>query len=171
LEPEAQARAVLQRLFAQFDTIGSLDGLFHSLVDHHSGLPVRARSGLQKGPLPWRRPSLATLAQVLHHPISAGASTYGRRPVAPQGASTGHTAGSRQWVPMEQWAVRIQDHLPASITWDHYLRNQERLTQHQAGPDTLGTPRAGVALLAGLFVCGTCGRRLQVSSRRTHQPS
>ena len=120
--------------------------------------------------LPWRRPSLATLAQVLHHPISAGAYTYGRRPVDPQGAYTGHTAGYRKWVPMDQWAVLMQAHLPASITWDQYLRNQERLKQHQSGPDTLGTPREGVALLAGLVVCGTCGRRLQVSYRRTHQP-
>ena len=169
-DPDAQARAVIELLFAQFDTLGSLYGLFHYLVTHHIWLPIRARSGPQKGQLQWRRPSLATLAQVLHHPIYAGAYAYGRRPVDPQGAYTGHAAHHRKWVPREQWAVLIRDHLPAYITWDHYLRNQERLTQNQSGPDTLGAPRAGVALLAGLVVCGTCGRRLQVSYRRTHQP-
>ena len=42
LEPDAQARAVIQLLFAQFDTIGSLSGLFHSLVDHHIWHPGAA---------------------------------------------------------------------------------------------------------------------------------
>lgn len=169
-DPDAQARAVVELLFAQFDTLGSLYGLFHYLVAHHIWLPIRARSGPQQGQFQWRRPSLATLAQVLHHPIYAGAYAYGWRPVDPQGAYTGHAAHHRKWVPMDQWAVLLRDHLPAYITWDHYLRNQERLKQNQSSPDTLGAPREGVALLAGLVVCGTCGRRLQVSYRRTHQP-
>jgi len=71
---------------------------------------------------------------------------------------------------MDQWTVLIQDHLPASITWEHSLQNQERLKQHQSAPDTMGAPREGVALLAGVLVCGTCGRRMHVSYRRTHQP-
>lgn len=169
-DPDAQARTVVRVLFEQFDRLGSLYGLFHSLVRHHIWLPVRARTGAQKGQLQWRRPSLATLAQVLHHPIYAGAYAYGRRPVDPQGASTGHSARHRKWVPRDQWAVLIQNHLPAYIPWDQYLQHQERLTQHQAGPDTMGAPREGVALLAGVLVCGTCGRRMQVSYRRTHQP-
>ena len=71
---------------------------------------------------------------------------------------------------MDQWAVLIPNHLPAYITWEHSLKNQERLKQNQSGPDTIGPPRDGVALLAGVFVCGTCGRRLHVSYRRVHQP-
>ena len=166
-DPDAQARAVIEGLCDQLARLGSLSGLFHYLVRHPIWLPIRARPGPQKGQFQWRRPSLAPLAQGLHHPIYAGAYAYGRRPVDPQGASTGHTAHHRKWGPLEQWAGLLQDHLPASSPWDHYLRNQERLQQHQSGPDTMGAPRAGVALLAGLFVCGTCGRRMQVSSRRT----
>jgi len=169
-DPDAQARAVIQLLFEQFDTRGSLYGLFHYLIRHHIWLPVRARSGPQKGQLQWRRPSLPTLSQVLHHPIYAGAYAYGRRPVTLQGGAPGTPGRRRQWVPMDQWAVLIQDHLPAYITWEHYLKNQERLKQNQSGPDTRGAPREGVALLAGVLVCGTCGRRLHVSYRRIHQP-
>ena len=169
-DPDAQAQAVIQRLFVPFDRLGSLYGLLHSLVRHQIGLPVRARTGPQKGQLPWRRPSLATVAQVLHHPMYAGAYAYGRRPVGPPRAYAGRPARHRKWVPMDQWAVLIQDQLPASITWEHSLQNQARLKQNQAAPDTMGAPRAGVALLAGLLVCGRCGRRMHVSSRRTHQP-
>jgi hypothetical protein len=71
---------------------------------------------------------------------------------------------------MAQWAGLIQDRLPASMTWEHSLRNQARLQQHPSAPDAMGAPRAGVALLAGLLVGGLCGRRMHVSYRRTHQP-
>ena len=169
-DPDAQARAVIQLLFEPFDDVGSLYGLFHDLIRHHIWLPVRARSGPPKGQLHWRRPSLATLSQVLHHPIYAGAYAYGRRPVALPGACSGPPGRREQWVPMDQWTVLIQDHLPASITWAQYLKNQERLKQNQSGPDTRGTPREGVALLAGSLVCGMCGRRMHVSYRQIHQP-
>ena len=59
--------------FEQVERLGSLYGLLHSLVRQHIWLPIRARTGPQKGQLQWRRPSLATLAQVLHPPIYAGA--------------------------------------------------------------------------------------------------
>jgi hypothetical protein len=119
MDPDAQARGVVQLLFEQFDTQGSLYGLFHYLVRHHIRLPVRARTGPRTGQLQWRRPSLATLSQVLHHPIYAGAYAYGRRPVGPPRAYAGRPTPHRKWVPMAQWAVLIQDHLPAYITWAH----------------------------------------------------
>jgi DNA invertase Pin-like site-specific DNA recombinase len=169
-DPDVQARAVIELLFDQFDHLGSLYGLFHYLVRQHIWLPIRARTGPQKGQLQWRRPSLATLAQVLHHPIYAGAYAYGRRPVGPPRVYAGRPAHSRKWVPLDQWAVLIQDRLPAYITWEHYLRNQARLKQNQSAPDTMGAPREGVALLAGIVVCGMCGRRMHVSYRRTNQP-
>jgi hypothetical protein len=34
----------------------------------------------------------------------------------------------------------------------------------------MGAPREGVALLAGIVVCGMCGRRMPVSYRRANQP-
>ena len=126
---------------------------------------MHARSGPQKGQLHWRRPSLATLSQVLHHPIYPGAYAYGRRPVAlPGGLSLAPPVRRRRWFPMDHWTVLIQDHLPAYITWAQYLKNQERLEQNQSGPDTMGAPAQGVAWLAGSLVCGMCGRRMHVPS-------
>ena len=168
-DPDEQARAVIQLLFEQFETLGSLYGLFHYLVRHHIWLPVRARTGLQKGQLQWRRPSLATLSQVLHHPIYAGAYAYGRRPVDPQGAYTGHAARHRKWVPMEQWAVLIQQHLPAYITWEQYLKNQERLKQNQSGPDTRGRTSRRCGTAGGGLSLWHVRRRMHVSYRRIHQ--
>ena len=67
--------------------------------------------------------------------------------------------------------VLLLNPLPASLTWEPSLKHQERLTQTPAGPAPLGPPRDGVALWAGILVCGTGGRRRHGSYRRIHQPS
>jgi hypothetical protein len=68
-------------------------------------------------------------------------------------------------MPMSEWTVLETDRLPAYITWDRYLANQERLLQNRYQPGSAGAPRAGTALLAGILVCGNCGRRMHVSYR------
>ena len=57
-------------------------------------------------------------------------------------------------VPMSKWMVLQTDRLPAYITWDHYLANQERLRQNRFQPGSVGAPREGKALLTGILVCG-----------------
>ena len=66
---------------------------------------------------------------------------------------------------MDQWKVLKHDCLPAYITWAEYLAHQECLRQHRSGFGSKGSPRDGSALLGGLLVCGTCGRRLQPTYR------
>jgi hypothetical protein len=158
-DPDEQARQVVQLLFDKFDELGTIYGLFHWLIRHDIKLPIRARWGARKGRLVWRRPTPATLAKVLHHPIYAGAYAYGRRAMDVKGKSSKNNS-YRPMLPMEQWKVLIPDRLPAYITWDQYLKNRERILQNRSGPDSMGTPRQGCALLAGLLVCGQCGRRM-----------
>ena len=66
---------------------------------------------------------------------------------------------------MSKWTVLQTDRLPAYITWDHYLANQERLRQNRFQPGSVGAARAGKALLTGILVCGACGRRMHASYR------
>jgi DNA invertase Pin-like site-specific DNA recombinase len=161
-DPDAQAREVVRLIFEKFDELGSIYGLFHWLIRNDIRLPVRARTGARKGELDWRRPSIPTLAQMLRHPMYAGAYAYGRRIVAAKRhVSTG--TGYRPWVPMEQWKVLLKDRLPAYISWEQYLKNRERIEQNRNGPDSLGVPRSGAALLSGLLVCGNCERHMQPS--------
>src|SRR5262249_38833248 len=72
-DPDEQARDVMRLVFDKFDEIGSIHGLFHWLIQHDIRLPVRARGGPGKGQLEWHRPTITTLAQVLRHPMYAGA--------------------------------------------------------------------------------------------------
>jgi DNA invertase Pin-like site-specific DNA recombinase len=170
LDPDEQARAVVRLLFEKYDELGTVHALFFWMIEHGISLPIRPRRGAHTGQLEWRRPSLATLIQTLHHPIYAGAYSYGRRP---QEFKTGYASGKSQkakWLPPDQWEVLIRDHLPAYITWEQYLKNQERLKQNQPRPDTPGAPRKGCALLPGLLVCGHCGWRMQVHYHIKNHP-
>src|SRR5438132_4649023 len=169
-DPDEQARCVVRIVFDKFDEIGAIYGLMHDLVRNRIALPVRLRSGPKKGELEWRRPSLPTLCQLLHHPIYAGAYVYGRRPCDPKAKYAAHRNRGRKWKPMEEWKVLIHDRLPAYITWERYLKNQERLRQNMRGQTTPGTPGRGASLLTGLLVCGTCGRRMAVAYRTRHEP-
>jgi hypothetical protein len=159
-DPDEQARDVMHLVFDKFEKIGSIHGLFHWLIQHDIRLPVRARGGVRKGQLEWCRPSIGVLAQVLRHPMYAGAYSYGRRRSDPKRKFAGST--SRRWVPIEQWKVLLKDHLPAYITWDQFLKNRERIKQNRNRHGSIGTPRSGAALLTGILVCG-CGRVMQPS--------
>ena len=169
-DPDEQARSVLKIVFDKFDEIGSIYGLMHDLVRNRIALPVRVRSGAKKGELAWSRPTLSTLCQLLHHPIYAGAYAYGRRPCDPKAKFKTTKNRGKCWKPMAEWQVLIHDKLPAYITWDRYLANQERLRQNLRGQATPGTPGKGASLLTGLLVCGTCGRRMNVAYRTRHEP-
>lgn len=169
-DPDEQARGVVRLIFEKFEDLGSVRSLFYWLLKHNIRLPVRARSGVRKGQIDWRRPSQSTLIQTLHHPMYAGAYAYGRRP---EDTRRGYPSGAttrRKWLPPEKWEVLIRDRLPAYITWEQFLENRERLKQNQTRSDTLGTPRNGCALLSGLLCCGKCGWRMQTSYRPASRP-
>jgi len=161
-DPDQQAQDVIRLVFAKFEELGTIYGVFHWLIHHDICMPVRARTGAKKGQLDWRRPSIPTLAQLLRHPIYAGAYVFGRRVQDPKGKPTSSPA-YRPWVPMEQWKVLLKDRLPAYISWEQYVKNRERIQHNQNGSGSAGVPRQGSALLAGLLVCGNCGRHMQPS--------
>jgi hypothetical protein len=101
---------------------------------------------------------------MLHNPAYAGAYAYGQRVVAPSRQQPGRRRSGVVQIPLEQWAVCLQDVYPAYITWDTYLANRARLQANrnwsgQGGP---GVPREGKALLQGIAICGRCGRRMQL---------
>jgi DNA invertase Pin-like site-specific DNA recombinase len=161
-DPDQQARDVMQLFFDKFKELGTIYGVFHWLLQKDIKMPVRARTGAKKGQLTWSRPSIPSLAQVLRHPIYAGAYAFGRRVEVPNGKQSS-SRPYRPWVPMERWKVLIKDRLPAYITWEQYLNNRERIRQNQNGSASIGVARSGAALLPGLLVCGNCGRQMQPS--------
>jgi DNA invertase Pin-like site-specific DNA recombinase len=158
-DPDEQAQEVMRLIFGKFDELGTVYGLFHWLIRNDIKLPIRPLSGAKKGQLDWRRPSICTLANVLAHPIYAGAYSFGRQSADPKRKLS--PTKYRPRVPMEQWKVLHKGRLPAYITWERYLQNRERIKQNRNRFDCQGAPRSGVALVSGLLVCGNCGRRMR----------
>ena len=163
LDPDEQARDVVRLIFEEFDELGTVSGLLRYLVRHGIRLGFRPHFGPHKGELEWRRPNRTTLNFLLHHPIYAGAYSHGRRPTDPRRKVPGRPATGRVVVPMDQWEVLIPDHLPGYITWEHYEANLQRLAQNSARAGAMSAARGGDLLLAGLVVCGRCGRRMLVA--------
>jgi Recombinase zinc beta ribbon domain/Recombinase len=170
IEPDEQARAVTQLIFDTFDELGTVYGVLHYLVQNNIALGVRLRYGPRRGELEWRRPTLSTLFGVLHHPIYAGAYAFGHRRTDRERPAGGRGQPTRHDMPRDQWKVLLRDRLPAYITWERYVANQERLRRNRSTADSSGVSRTGSALLSGLLVCGTCGRCFQPQYRHAGHP-
>jgi DNA invertase Pin-like site-specific DNA recombinase len=164
-DPDEQVQSTVQLVFDKFDELGSGKSLYRHLVRNKILLGMRLHRGPRRGQLEWRPPSRDTLYRMLHHPIYAGAYSYGRRRVDhKRTAACGGKVKMRE-VPMSEWMVLQRDRLPAYITWERYEANQQRLLQNSPRPGSPGVPRTGKALLSSLLVCGACGRRMYASYR------
>jgi hypothetical protein len=70
---------------------------------------------------------------------------------------------------MEEWTAVHHDVYPAYISREQFMANQQRLADNASNYERRmrGAPRVGGALLAGLVVCGHCGRQM----RATYKPT
>jgi hypothetical protein len=162
LEPDEQARRVVQLIFEKFAELGSACAVLRYLREHSICVGVRPHRGSERGQLVWRRPNSATLQGMLHHPLYAGAYVYGRRMTDPRKRVPGRRGSGRAWAAAEDWEVLLRDQLPGYITWEQYEANQRQLRDNSTKFGR-GAPRNGCAVLAGLVICGRCGRQMSVS--------
>ena len=165
VDPDQQVQSVVRLIFQKFPELGTLSALLRYLVKNQICLPVRPFSGAERGQLQWHRPNRQTLRNLLHHPIYAGAYTWGRRPIDPRCKVPGRPSTGRKVAAAEQCQVLLKDRCPAYITWPQYEANRRRLAENRNLASALGTPREGPSLLGGLLVCGRCGQRLNVQYR------
>ena len=164
-DPDEQVQATVQLVFDQFDDLGSCRRLYRHLVRNQIRLGMRVHRGPRRGQLEWRLPTPGMLGRMLHHPIYAGAYSWGRRRVDHKRTAASAGKLKMREMPMSEWIVLQQDRLPAYITWERYLANQQRLLQNGPRTGAPGVPRSGKALLTSLLVCGACGRRMYASYR------
>jgi DNA invertase Pin-like site-specific DNA recombinase len=157
IDPDQQVQAIVRLIFEQFDRIDSLGRLLQYLNKEQIRLPIRLRTGPDKGNLQWRRPHHGTLRNMLRNPMYAGAYVYGRS------RSKKQSNGKSQRCKMDrkEWRVLLRDHYPAYISWSQYERNLTQLAANRSTSKTPGAVRNGKALVAGLLVCGRCGARMR----------
>ena len=170
-EPDEQARGMIHLVFEKFDELGSAYAVFRYLVVNDLQLGFRRHRGGRIGELEWRPPSPNRILSILRHPFYAGAYAYGMHRTGTKNPETGRIEGSKWFVPPDELPVLLKDWLPAYISWDRYLANQERIKQNRALHDTTGVPKRGEALLQGLVVCGKCSHRMATRYKSDKRPS
>lgn len=167
LDPDEGVQEVIRLVFRLFTELGTVNAVLRALVAAGVALPVRARTGADKGDLAWRRPGRVTVQNMLRNPAYAGIYVYGRSREDARRRRPGHPCSGRTRVPDADWLVRLPDRLPAYISVAEHERILARLQANRARAASPGAARDGAGLLAGLAVCGTCRRRMSVRYARS----
>ena len=163
LDPDEQVQHVIRLIFDKFDELGSVGAVLRYLVRHDIQLGFRVPGGPNAGQLQWRPAFRPTLNQILRHPYYAGCYAFGFTCRDPRRKKPGRRGSGTVQVERLKWAVMIPDTVPAYITWERYLTNQNAWPPIAACRSTPGAPRSGPALLNGLVSCGRCGQRMNVA--------
>jgi len=168
-DPDLQVQRTLALVFARFAELGSCQKVLRRFRDEGLRLPRRQTSGPAAGVLLWKPPSAHVLYEILHNPAYAGAFVYGRHRRHPDSRPGQHAP--RVACPSEEWAVIRRDAYPAYLSWEDFVANQARLRDNgnRYRERTRGAARNGRALLAGLVVCGRCGRQMQLEYKAHHR--
>lgn len=163
LDPDAEVRHAVTMLFEKFRETGSAYGVVHAFAKEGIQFPKRAYGGAWNGKLIWGRLSESRVRGVLRNPAYAGAYVHGRyqsiKDIAPDGTFFIRVKEA----PLELWTVFIEGHHEGYLSLEAFLQNRELLERNQTnGQIVPGPAREGHALLHGLLICHSCGRRLTV---------
>lgn len=162
--PDEEVQNRIHLVFAKFKELGTAHAIVRYLRREELLLPSRPIQGPAPYKTIWRAATVSNTLRILKNPAYAGAYAYGRTKHDPTHRKPGQPTSGVVRLPMDQWAVLIQDRFPAYITWDEFIANQAQLaanhnTYKQNKP---GAPRKGAALLQGIALCGQCGTRMQL---------
>jgi excisionase family DNA binding protein len=163
-DPDRRVQEAIALVFHKFTELQSARQVFLWMKQEGILLPaVTYASG--KRSIEWKAPVYRTVYHILTNPVYAGAYAFGRRTVQVKienGRKRSIHNRRRHW---KDWEVLIKDHHESYITWEEFERNQRLLADNANRRSNMsrGSIRRGEALLAGLFRCARCGKKLQVA--------
>jgi hypothetical protein len=99
---------------------------------------------------------------MLTNPVYAGAYAYGRTEHSMQYEQGEPRRRSRR-KPRPQWWALIRDTHEGYMSWKQFEEIQQTMTNNAHLGDRSGARQRGLALLAGLWRCRRCGRKLMVA--------
>ncbi len=163
LDPDLRLQEAIRLIFARFRKLGSARQVLLSMAADQLHFP-RPSDGKKLVSFDWTPIRYRSVISVLKNPFYAGAYVYGksekRTAIVDGRARKSYGHGK----PFEQWEVMIKDHHEGYIEWTEFERNQKLLAANAYGKvGDAKSGRGGRALLAGLLLCGCCGRRLMVA--------
>jgi DNA invertase Pin-like site-specific DNA recombinase len=166
LDPDEQVQAAIRLVFDLFDELGSARAVVKHFTNHQLLFPTRSWGGVRDGELGWRPLNQSRVRHMLHNPAYAGVYVYGRTKMRTHTlpGEAPRVKGRTRQVKREDWPIVLHDAHPGYITWEQFLRNQQRLADNcnLQPEERRGAAREGAALLQGIVLCGLCGRRMVV---------
>jgi hypothetical protein len=144
---------------------GSVRGVWLWLRDQGLQFPLQPAGYLHGADITWVEPTYDAVHNMLTHPAYAGAYVFGKICQQRYVGKDDRMRIRRRRLPQGEWEVLITDHHRGFIGWDTYQTNQARIGNNihpMAHEPGTGAVRECCALLQGLAICGTCGRRLAV---------
>jgi DNA invertase Pin-like site-specific DNA recombinase len=163
-DPDLRVREGLALVFRKFAELQSVRQVHVWFRQERIALPA-VRHGPDGRRLEWKAPVYNTIHHILTNPVYAGAYAFGRS-ASKAGIENGRKRIVRGFrVERPDWQVLIREHHEGYIGWDAFERNQRLISDNANGKSraSRGAVRRGEALLAGLFRCGHCGRKLHVA--------
>ena len=115
-------------------------------LEHGLDLPVRRSNGN----IVWRRPNYATIHRMIENPIYGGAYAYGKTGAAPGFESTVIRSG-RHRKARDQWLALIPRAHEGYVSWERAEAVRKMVSDNVPSSRHHGAPKAGDALLSGLF--------------------
>jgi DNA invertase Pin-like site-specific DNA recombinase len=165
-DPDEHVRHAVGLIFDLFEQSTSALAVVRHFAENHLRCPTRLWGGARDGHLVWEPLSHGRVLAILHNPAYAGAYVYGRTKTRTRDlpGEAPRIKGRTRRVRPEDWAFLIPGHHPGYITWERFLRDQQKLDENRTerGEDRRGAPREGAALLQGIARCGRCGQRMTV---------
>jgi DNA invertase Pin-like site-specific DNA recombinase len=162
LDPDEAVQAAVRTVFERFAIEPTIGAVVRWANATGFKIPTR-RTSDEAAEIDWRPLTSGRVAGLLHNPTYAGVYTYGRKPTR-KALVDGEIRNRLVRLPVEEWPVRIEAQHAAYISWEVFLHNQTRLAKNHSKMNgaTYAAPKNGPALLAGIVVCGRCGRRMRV---------
>lgn len=170
LDEDEQVRESVTLLFETFKRVGTAHRVAIEFTKQRLLFPRRMYGGVWNGKLTWGRLTVGRVRGILKNPCYTGAYVFGRYHQRKEITTDGKIVSTQALRPMSEWAVTIKDHHDSYISFDQFEQNQQALAANiLAGTDMTnsGPAREGMALLQGMVLCGSCGRRLRTNYKST----
>jgi DNA invertase Pin-like site-specific DNA recombinase len=169
--PDQRVQQAIALVFRKFSELRSVRQVLLWFRSEKIFLP--AALDAKAGTTSWRLPVYNSILKFLRNPCYAGAYAFGRTTgkISVVDGRARKTAGHRR--DRQDWIALQRDHHEGYIAWETYESNQRIIAENaqMKGLMNRGAVKRGPSLLAGLLLCGKCGRKIHVAySGRSRVP-
>ena len=170
-DPDVRMQEAIRVIFNRFRQLGSARQVHLSLRADRFDFP-RPSDGKRMISFEWTPIRYRSVISALKNPFYAGAYAYGKSENRTEIVDGRARKTYGHYRPLAEYEILLKDHHEGYIDWPEFERNQKQLASNAyRRKDGAKSGRGGRALLAGLLVCGRCGRRLTVNyTGRSAQP-